>query len=142
MHGSSRDSASDSGGHVAPIVFISHFSIRPGKLESLKALAQEVVMRLDAEKPRTLVYLDYVDEVDMRMTFVHLFADAAAMDLHFEGAQERTRAALEFIDPSGWEIYGRPSDAALGTIRALASSAGVPLTVRPEHVAGFVRLSV
>ena len=124
-----------------PIVFISHFTIKPGKLDDLKLLAQEVATRLEAEKPQTLVFLDYLDDDGTQATFVHVFADPEAMDLHFEGAQERSRAAFEFMDPNGWEIYGQPSDAAMGTMRQTATSAGVPLTIQPEYMAGFVRLS-
>ena len=122
-----------------PIVFISHFTVKAGKLDDLKLLAQEVVTRLEAEKPQTLVYLAYLNDNGTLATFVHLFADPEAMDLHFEGADERSRAAFEYMDPNGWEVYGQPSEAALGTMRQMATSAGVPLTVQPESMAGFVR---
>ena len=124
-----------------PIVFISHFTIKAGKLDSLKLLAQEIATRLDAEKPQTLVYLDYLNDDGTLATFVHVFPDPQAMDLHFEGADERSRAAFEYMDPSGWEVYGQPSDAAIGAMREMATSAGVPLTVQPDSMAGFVRLS-
>jgi hypothetical protein len=61
------------------------------------------------------------------------------MDLHIEGAGERARAAYELIEPMGWEIYGQPSSAALGAMRAAAATAGVRLSVLPERVAGFLR---
>jgi len=123
-----------------PIVFISHFTVRPGKLDDLKQLAHEVAVRLEAEKPRTLVFLHYLDDDGTQVTFAHVFADPEAMDLHFGGAQERSRAAFEFMDPIGWEVYGRPSDAALGTMRRMATAAGVPLTIQPDYLAGFMRL--
>ena len=122
-----------------PIVFISHFTVKAGKLDELKLLAQEVAMRLEAEKPQTLVFLDYLNDNGTQATFVHVFADPEAMDLHFEGGDERSRAAFEFMDPHGWEIYGQPSDTAIGAMREMATSAGVPLTIQPEHLAGFVR---
>ncbi len=124
-----------------PIVFISHFSIKPGKADDLKLLARDVATRLEAEKPKTLIYLTYLDDNRAHATFVHLFADAAAMDLHFEGSQERSKAAFELMTPIGWEVYGEPSDEALGTMRQAATSAGVPLTIQPAYMAGFVRLS-
>jgi quinol monooxygenase YgiN len=124
-----------------PIVFVSQFTIKSGKLNDLKRLAQDVATRLEAEKPQTLVYLDYFDDNGTQVTFLHVFADPDAMDLHFAGAQERSRVASEFMDPTRWEIYGRPSAAALGTIRQAAASAGVPLTIRAEYVAGFIRLA-
>jgi quinol monooxygenase YgiN len=123
-----------------PIVFISHFTVKAGKIETLKLLARDVALRLEAEKPQTLVFLHYLDDKGTQVTFVHVFADAEAMDVHFRGAQERSRVAFEFVDPKGWEIYGQPSDAALGTMRKAATSAGVPLTIQPEYLAGFVRL--
>ena len=122
-----------------PIIFVSHFTIRSGKLGQLKQLANEVTRRLELDKPRTVLYLIYFDRDGTRASFLHVFADPEAMDLHFDGAQERSREALEFMDPNGWEIYGQPSDAALEAIRQAATSAGVPLTVQPEYIAGFVR---
>ena len=63
------------------------------------------------------------------VTFVHAFGDAEAMDLHFEGAEERARAAYELLEPDGWEIYGRPSKQALESMRRSADSFGVDLRV-------------
>ena len=61
------------------------------------------------------------------------------MDLHFEGSDERSAAVYEFVEPDGFEIYGRPSDEALETMRQAADGSGVSLTVRPEHLGGFLR---
>ena len=123
-----------------PFVFISHFTIKPGRLDDLKLLTEEVVTRLEVEKPQTPIYLIYLDDNGTEVTFVHVFADGEGMDLHFGGAQERSRVAFEFMDPQGWEIYGRPSDASLETVRRGAASAEVPLTIQPDYLAGFMRL--
>jgi quinol monooxygenase YgiN len=80
-----------------PIVFISHFRIRAGKLDPFERVARDVTQRLEAEKPRTLLFAAYRDEGGTRATFVHVFADADSMDRHFEGAEERSRAAYEFL---------------------------------------------
>jgi len=105
-----------------PIVFISHFTISAGKLDRLKLLAHEVSAQLEAEKPQTLTFLIYLDDNGSQATFVHLFANPAAMDLHFRGAEERSRAASELMDPIAWEIYGRPSEAAVAAMRRTATS--------------------
>jgi hypothetical protein len=63
------------------------------------------------------------------------------MDLHFEGADERARAAYEVLEPEGWEIYGTPSDQVLESMRQAAASAGVPLIVEPDYAGGFLRLA-
>ena len=123
-----------------PIVFISHFAVKEGRLEDLRRLADEIGGELRTSKPETAAYLMYLDEDGSRFTVAHCFPDADAMDRHFEGSDERTAAAFEVMDPLGWEIYGRPSDAALETMRQGAQAIGVPLAVLPEHLGGFLRL--
>lgn len=123
-----------------PIVFISHFKVKEGKLDGLKQRSREVTKLLDAGKPRTLVFLAYVDESGTQVTFVHVFADAESMDLPMQGAEERTKAAYEFVEPQGFEIYGTPSDRVLEMMRQEAATPGVELSVQPEHLGGFIRL--
>ena len=122
-----------------PVVFISHFMVREGALEGLRRFAQEGAARLQEEKPRTVAFLMYLDEESREMTIVHTFPDAEAMDRHFEGSDERSAAAFEFLEPRGFEIYGRPSDAALETLRP-AAAPGLPLTLQPQMLRGFLRL--
>ena len=125
---------------VEPIVFISHFAVKPGRLEDLKRLAREIQTELLADKPATVVYLMYLDEDGSRFTVVHCFPDTQAMDHHFEGSDERTSAAFEVMEPRGWEVYGSPSEGALAMLRQGAEMTGVPLIVLPDHLGGFLRL--
>ena len=46
-------------------------------------------------------------------------------------------AAYEFLEPDGWEIYGKPSDEVVESMRGAAAASGVTLKLQPEHVAGF-----
>ena len=123
-----------------PVVFISHFKVRQGKLDELKRLAGEVERSLREDKPRTAAWLVYLNEDGTRVSFVHCFPDADSMDLHFEGSDERSAAVYEFVEPDGFEIYGRPSDEALEPMRQAAAGSGVSLRVLPERVGGFLRL--
>lgn len=122
-----------------PVAFISHFRVKEGGLAALKQLNRDVAQRLQTEKPRTLVFLAFMDQDRTRVTFLHVFADEESMDLHFEGAAERSRAAFELMVPDGWEVYGRPSDEAIETLRQAAAATGVSLTVQPVFMAGFLR---
>jgi hypothetical protein len=70
---------------------------------------------------------------------VPIFPDAAAMDSHFEGAAKRSAAAMKYMTPMGWEIYGPASDAAVMTIRRAAEAAGVELVIEPQHLGGFLQ---
>lgn len=123
-----------------PVVFISHFGIKEGTLEDLRRLSEEVIESLRQDKPRTVLFLAYLDDEGTQVSFLHAFPDAESMDLHFEGADERAEAAYRYLEPRGWEIYGRPSEAALESMRQASAGAGVPLTVLPDHLGGFLRL--
>jgi quinol monooxygenase YgiN len=122
-----------------PLVVISHFAIKEGGLDDLKRLTVEAVDIVRDEKPRTVLYLSYLDE-DGRISFLHAFPDADAFDQHLEGTNERAAAAFEFMEPRGWEFYGKASEQALEGMRATAARFGVPLTIEPEFNAGFLRL--
>jgi hypothetical protein len=124
-----------------PVVFISHFGIKEGKLDDLRRHSAEVMEQLRAGKPRTVVFLAYLDEQGTEISFLHTFPDAESMDLHFEGVDERVAAAYEYLEPRGWEIYGRPNEGALEMMRQSAAAAGVTLTVLPDHLGGFLRLA-
>jgi hypothetical protein len=122
-----------------PIVFISHFRIKEGALDAYRRMHHEAVRALEADKPRTLAFLPYLDEDGTRLTILHLFADAESMDLHFKGAEERSAKAYEVLVPDGWDIYGTPSDQVLDAMRNAAGASGVTLTLQPEYVGGFLR---
>jgi hypothetical protein len=123
-----------------PVVFISHFAIKERTLGDLRRLSEEVIESLRQDKPRTVLYLAYLDDEGTQVSFLHAFPDAESMDTHFEGADERGKAAYQYLEPRGWEIYGRPSESALQSMRQAAAGAGVPLTVQPDHLGGFIRL--
>jgi hypothetical protein len=124
-----------------PITFISHFRVKEGKAEALRSMFAAGAAQLGVAKPRTAAFVGYLDKTGSLLTIVHLFPDAAAMDLHVEGAAERSQAAYELFEPAGWEIYGTPSPAALDMIRREAAEAGVSLTVAPDALGGFSRFS-
>ena len=121
-------------------MFVSHFRVNEGKLEGLRRPWQEASRRLEVEKPRTLVFLGYLDEYGTHLTMVHVFPDAESMDVHVQGAAERSSAAYEFVEPEGFEIYGTPSDRVLEMMRREAATAGVTLTYQPENLVGFLRV--
>ena len=121
------------------IVFISRNRVLPGKLDGLRAFLAAGAPMLEAAKPRTLAFLPYLDAEGEQLSIVHVFADAAAFDLHLAGSSDRSAAAHEFIATLGFELYGSVSDSARSTLNAAAAAAGVKLQVFPELPAGFLR---
>lgn len=123
-----------------PVVFVSHFRIKDGQLDAVRQMTSGATSGLEAEKPRTVLFLSYLDADGATISFLHAFADAEAMDLHVVGSDERSRAAYEYMQPLGWEVYGSPSPAALEALTRAADSVGAPLEQHPEYLAGFLRL--
>jgi quinol monooxygenase YgiN len=123
------------------LVFVSHFRIREGARAELERLFGEVSEQLWREKPATLQFAAYSDVQSGIVTFVHTFADAAALDAHFEGSDERSAAVAAYLQPLGWEFYGTPSEAALESIRQAAAATGASLTVKSTYLGGFLRLA-
>jgi hypothetical protein len=122
-----------------PIVFISHSRVKEGKADGFRDFFLASARSLEMDKPGTVVFLAFANEDRTDADIVHVFPDADAMDRHLEGVGERAEEAFQFIETAGYEIYGSPSEGTLETMRGFASSLGVPMTVRPELVGGYVR---
>lgn len=121
-----------------PIVFISHFRVKEGKLDSLKQFAQAITEQIKADKPGTVVFLQYLNEEGTEQSVIHVFPDADAFDRHSEGVAERAKAALEFIELTRREIYGMPSDQALAMSRPPDGS-GITFNHMPQPMGGYIR---
>jgi len=121
-----------------PIVFISHFKIKEGKLDGFKQLSQKVTEQIKANKPGTVVFLQYFNDEGTELSIIHVFPDAASYDRHGEGVVERAKAALEFIEPTRRELYGTPSDQALAMTRPPDGS-GITFNHKPQLNVGYIR---
>jgi quinol monooxygenase YgiN len=122
-----------------PIVFISHSTLKEGKLEAFGELSEDVFSVMEAEKPGTVLHYGYVNEEATELHFVHVFPDADAMDAHMVGAAERVGKADEFIETFAFEIYGAPNEE---TLTRLRQTPGVDLAVNPVGFGGYIRLGV
>ena len=121
-----------------PIVFISTHKIREGKLEGFKERNRDVAEFLEANKPGTVAFLAYLNEDGTEVSTVHVFPNAEAMEAHMKGVGERAKGAAEFLEFDRLEIYGKPSDAVLESMRQ-APGSGVTLRIKPEHLGGYIR---
>jgi quinol monooxygenase YgiN len=123
-----------------PIVFISHFKVKEGKLDGLKQHHQKVVEQIKAEKPGTLAFLHYLNDDGTEYSVIHMFPDADAFDRHTEGAGERAKASFEFIELIRREVYGMPSDQILAMLRPRDGS-GEPFKHMPQPFGGYIRFT-
>jgi hypothetical protein len=122
-----------------PIVLISHLRVKDGKLEAFRESSRESFKMLEATKPGTVVHIGYVNEDRTQVSFIHVFPNAKSLDLHMEGVEDRTNKAYEFLETTGYEIYGTPSEGVMEMMKQFAGS-GIPLIVEPEYMGGYMRL--
>ena len=71
------------------------FAVKEDKLNELKQQVRGVLEMLEAEKARTTAQMVYLDDTGTNLSIVHVFADADAMDIHVQGADDRSKAAYE-----------------------------------------------
>jgi hypothetical protein len=122
-----------------PIVFISHFKVKEGKTEGLQQLNEKVTAQLKTDKPGTVGFLLFMNQAATELSIVHIFPDAESFDRHIEGAGERSNVSLEFIEPTGRELYGMPSDQAMEILEPPKEYEMTFLRV-PKFSNGFLRL--
>ena len=121
-----------------PVVFISRNRVKDGLLEDFKKHYQESIPLTQAGKPGTLVQLAYVDEDAAEIVIVRVFPNAEALDLQLQGADERSKSAYKFIEPTRIEIYGTPNAYALEMMKKVAG-AGIEVSIAPRFIGGFIR---
>jgi hypothetical protein len=122
-----------------PIIFISYFRLKPGKLEEFSRLYCDSLPRTEASKPGTTVQLGYIDKDGSECLVVRLFPDATAMDEQLRGSDERSKATFQFIEPLRVEIFGSPSSYSLEMIRKV-SGQSIEISVFPGYLGGFLRV--
>ncbi|MBI5029147.1 MAG: hypothetical protein HZB51_01370 [Chloroflexi bacterium] len=122
-----------------PIVFISRNRIKPGKVDDFRKHYRDSVPLTQANKPDTVVQLAYENQDATQVDIVRVFPSAEALDLQLQGADDRSKKTYEFIEPVSVEIYGTPSDYALGMMKKVAGS-GIVVSIHPQFIGGFMRL--
>lgn len=123
-----------------PIVFISRNRVKEGLFDNFSKHYHDSVPPIEAGKPGTLVQLAYVNEDATEVVIIRLFSNAEAMDFHLQGADERSKAAYEFIEPLRIEIYGTPNKYAMEMMNKVAGS-GIDVSVNSQHIGGYIRFT-
>jgi len=121
-----------------PIVFISHFKIKEGKLDEVKQLSQNVSEYIQANKPGTFAFLQFTNPEGTELSIIHVFPDAESFNRHMEGAEDRANKAYEYINPTRREIYGLPSDKTLASLTPPDGS-GIALNQMFQFIDGYIR---
>ena len=122
-----------------PIIFISNQRVKEGMLDAYAQYYRQTVEIVKANKPGTVAHLAYANEAGTAVTIIHVFPDAAAMEMHMQGVGELAQKAMEYMEIVSFEIYGRPGDKILEMMQQAAGST-IPLQLNPQPLGGYIRL--
>jgi hypothetical protein len=121
-----------------PIVFISRNRVKEGLFEDFVKHYQASIPATEAGKPGTLIQIAYVNEAATEVVILRVFPNAEAFDLQLQGTDNRSKAAYQFIEPTGVEIYGTPNPYAMEMISKVAGS-GIQVSKHAQFIGGFIR---
>ena len=122
-----------------PFVFIGTHRVREGRLEEFRADAIALAALVDEREPQLLGFNFFSNEDETEATIIQVHPDADSMLVHMQvAATHITKGIDELLETKEIQIYGAPNDAVLRMITQL-SQASVPISVKPHHLAGFMR---
>ena len=128
-----------------PLIFVSTWKIKEGRLDEYKKFAKEFIEHVKTREPQLIAFNVYFNEDETEMTSIQVHPDAASMDFHMQVmAQVIGEDMIEwigradFLEPKQFEIYGTPSAKLLEADQRFVD-AGIPQSVKPLHFAGFTR---
>ena len=123
-----------------PFIFIATNRLKPGKFDEEKARVPGLVEFVQASEPRLLAFNEYANEEGTEVSVVQVHPNADSMAFHMEVVAERAAAAYaETVDATtGIQVFGTPDNAIVEMLRRQAGT-GVPLSIKPHHLGGFIR---
>ena len=128
-----------------PLIFVSTWKIKEGRLEEYKKFATEFMEHVKTREPQLIAFNMYFNEDETEMTSIQVHPDAASMDFHLQVLAKVIGEDMiawidraDFLEPKQFEIYGTPSAKLLEANQPFAD-AGIPQSVKPLHFTGFTR---
>jgi hypothetical protein len=126
---------------MGPLIFIGTHRVKEGMLEEFKADASALATAVETQEPQMVAFHFFLNEDETQATVVQVHPDADSMLTHMQVASNQIRRGTEeLLETMDIQVYGEPSEVVLGMIEEL-TQAGVPIRVKPLHLAGFSRMS-
>ena len=116
-----------------PLIYISTWKIKEGRLEDYKRFVKELMELVETKEPQLIAFNVFFNEDETEMTSIHVHPDAASMDFHMQVMAQVVGEDMvewieraDFLGPKHIEIYGTPSAALLEADQPLVD-AGIPV---------------
>jgi quinol monooxygenase YgiN len=92
----------------APLVYVDHSDIRPGKVGEVTRAVSALVEYVRQREPQLLSYAFHIDADALTMVVVAVHPDSASLERHLQIGGPEFRKVGEFIELRLIEVYGDP----------------------------------
>ena len=100
------------GVEMSTVSWVLAANVKPGQLESLRALMEEMVESTEKE-PGTLAYEWFISEDENSFHLYERYVDSEAALAHLSAFGDQFAARFtDAIDPTGFHVYGDPTEPA------------------------------
>jgi hypothetical protein len=122
-----------------PLVVITKFRVKEGKLEDLQRYYRKILNTVEANEPRIIAMHAFVNESGTEMTSIQVHPDTASMDSHMQVIKDNWDESYsqygQMMEVISIEYFGTAPESALEMDR----QGDWGLNVQPRHLAGFTR---
>jgi hypothetical protein len=124
-----------------PLIIISKFRVREGKLEELKRYYQKILDVVEAHNTQAIAFHGFLNEDGTEFIAIQVHPNTASMEYHMQVVKdnydENFSQFTQMLEGTTIEYFGTPPESAL----AMNEISKQVLTVCPVHIAGFTHSS-
>ena len=122
-----------------PLMFVATWKVHDGHVEDLERYYRKVVEIVEANEPRIIAFNGFFSEDGTEFSSIQVHPDVASMEFHMQVLRENWEESFaefsEWSEAVGIQYFGAPPESA----RAMDRQMGIPVSIKPRHVAGFTR---
>jgi hypothetical protein len=123
----------------APLIVISTFRVKEGKLQELQRYYQKILDIVETNEPQLIAFHGFLNEDGTEMTSIQVHPDTSSMDFHMQVLRDNWDESFseysQMVEGIGIEYYGTPPESAL----EMDVQSEMGLGLKPLHIAGFTR---
>lgn len=120
-----------------PLIVISKFRVKEGKLEELKHYYKKLRDLIESNNTQIIAFHGFLNEEGTEMTAIQIHPDNASMEYHMgvirENYEEYLSEFPHMLEGTTIDYYGEPPESAL----AMNEINKQVISITPVHVAGF-----
>lgn len=122
-----------------PLIVISTFRVKEGKLEDLKQYYRKILEIVEANESQLIAFHGFLNEDGTEMTSIQVHPDTASLDFHMQVLRDNWDETFseygQILEVISVEYYGTPPESAL----EMDQHGNWDIILKPLHIAGFTR---